>query len=74
MSLKLCFITGFKHKPSYVVRRTLNVTEQFNQLDDTIATELLLAITRGINGVPTFSESREREYEFLNMLSTELTA
>ena len=56
------------------MRRTLNVTEQFNQLDDTIATELLLAITRGINGVPTFSESREREYEFLNMLSTELTA
>ena len=74
MSLKLCVITGFKHKPFYVVRTTLNVTEQFNQLDDTIAAELLLAITRGINGVPTFSESREKEYEFLNMLSTELTA
>lgn len=56
------------------MRTTLNVTEQFNQLDDTIAAELLLAITRGINGVPTFSESREKEYEFLNMLSTELTA
>ena len=44
-----CSITGFKHKPSPIMRTILKVAEQFKQLDGVITTGFLAAITRSIN-------------------------
>ena len=44
-----CFITAFKHKPSYVVRTIHDISDQLNQLDDVITSELIPAITGGMH-------------------------
>ena len=43
------FITAFKHKPSYIMRTLPDISDQLNQLDEVIASELIPAITGGIN-------------------------
>ena len=43
------FIKGFKHKSKYFMRTIPNIKTQLKQLDDVIRTELIPAITGGIN-------------------------
>ena len=44
-----CFITGFKHKPTYFMRTIPNISKELKQLDDVVRTEFIPAITGGIN-------------------------
>ena len=44
-----CFITGFKHKPTYFIRTIPNIGKEVKQLDDVARTEFIPAITGGIN-------------------------
>ena len=44
-----CFITAFKHKPSYIMRTIPGITDQLNQLDELITSEFIPAITGGIH-------------------------
>ena len=44
-----CFITAFKHKPSYIMRTIPGITDQLNQLDEVIISEFISAITGGIH-------------------------
>ena len=43
-----CFITAFKHKPSYIMRTIPDISDQLNQLDEVITSEFIPAITGGI--------------------------
>ena len=43
------FIRGFKHQPIYFMRTIPNIKTQLKQLDDVIRTELIPAVTGGIN-------------------------
>ena len=42
-----CFITAFKHKPSYIMRTIPDISDQLNQLDEVITSEFIPAITGG---------------------------
>ena len=44
-----CFITAFKHKPSYIMRTIPGIKDQLNQLDELITSEFIPAITGGIH-------------------------
>ena len=44
-----CFITAFKHKPSYIMRTIPDISDQLNQLDELITSEFIPAITGGIH-------------------------
>ena len=44
-----CFITAFKHKPSYIMRTIPDISDQLNQLDEVITSEFIPAITGGIH-------------------------
>ena len=44
-----CFITGFKHKPTYFMRTIPNISNQLKQLDEIVRTEFIPAISGGIN-------------------------
>ena len=44
-----CFITGFKHKPTYFMRTIPNNGKELKQLDEVVRTEFIPAITGGIN-------------------------
>ena len=84
-------IKGFKHKSIYFMRTIPNIKTQLKQLDDVIRTELIPAVTGGVNcseterrlvslpprfgglGIPIFSESAQKEYEFSIILSKDLT-
>ena len=43
-----CFTTAFKHKPSYIMRTIPDISDQLNQLDEVITSELKPTITGGI--------------------------
>ena len=43
-----CFITGFKHKPTYFMRTIPNIGKELKQLDDVVRTEFIPAITGGL--------------------------
>ena len=43
------FITAFKHKPSYIMKTTPDISDQLNQLDEVITSEFIPAITRRIH-------------------------
>ena len=45
----LCFITGFKHKPTNFMRTIPNISNQPEELDEIIRTEFVPAIAVGIN-------------------------
>ena len=42
-----CFITAFKHKPSYIMRTITDISGMLNQLDAVITSEFIPAITVG---------------------------
>ena len=44
-----CFITGFKHKPTYFMRTIPNIGKELKQIDDVVRTEFIPAVTGGIN-------------------------
>ena len=44
-----CFISGYKHKLSYCMRTIPDIGHLLKRVDDVILTELILAITGGIN-------------------------
>ena len=44
-----CFITAFKHKPSYIMRTIPGIKDQLNQLVELITSEFIPAITGGIH-------------------------
>ena len=44
-----CFVTGFKHKPTFCMRTIPNISNQLKRPDEVITTEFILAITSGIN-------------------------
>ena len=44
----LCFITGFKHKPTYFMCTIPNIGEELEQLDDVVRTEFVPAIMEGL--------------------------
>ena len=44
-----CFITAFKHKPSYIMRTIPDISDQLNQFDEVITSEFIPAITGGIH-------------------------
>ena len=44
-----CFITAFKHKPSYIMRTIPDISDQLNQIDEVITSELIPVITGGIH-------------------------
>ena len=44
-----CFITAFKHKPSYIMRTIPDISDQQNQLDKLITSKFIPAITGGIH-------------------------
>ena len=44
-----CFITVFKHKPSYMMRTIPDISVQLKQLGEVITSELIPAITGGIH-------------------------
>ena len=44
-----CFVTGFKHKPTFCTRTIPNISNQLKRSDEVITTEFILAITGGIN-------------------------
>ena len=44
-----CFITAFKHQPSYIMRTIPDITHQLNQRDQLITSEFIPAITGGIH-------------------------
>ena len=44
-----CFITAFKHKPSYIMRIIPDNFDQLNQLDKVITSEFIPAIMGGIH-------------------------
>ena len=44
-----CFITGFKHKLTYFMRTIPDISNQLKQLDKTVTTEFIPAISAGIN-------------------------
>ena len=44
-----CFITAFKHKPSYIMRTIPDISNQLNQFDEVITSEFIPAITGGIH-------------------------
>ena len=44
-----CFITAFRHKPSYIMRTIPDISDQLNQLDEVITSEFIPAITGGIH-------------------------
>ena len=44
-----CFITTFKHKPSYIMRTIPDISDQLNQFDEVITSEFIPAITGGIH-------------------------
>ena len=44
-----CFITAFKHKPSYIMRTIPDISNQLNQFDEAITSEFIPAITGGIH-------------------------
>ena len=44
-----CFITAFKHKPSYIMRSIPDISDQLNQLDEVITFEFIPAITGKIH-------------------------
>ena len=83
-----CFITAFKHKPSYIMRTIPDISDQLNQLDELITSEFIPAITGGIHcsdierkllslplnlGIPIFAEISNQEYEYSLMLSKDLS-
>ena len=88
----LCFVTRFKHKPTFYMRTIPNISGHLKQLDEVITIEFIPAITSGINcsaierkltslppkldgmGIPIFSDIADREYEFSQMLSNDLTS
>jgi len=43
-----CFVTGFKHKPSYIIRTIPDINSQLRLLDDFITNEFVPALTNGI--------------------------
>ena len=46
-----CFITGFKHKPTYFMCTIPNIGKELKQLDDVLRTEFMRAITWGLTVV-----------------------
>ena len=83
-----CFITAFKHKPSYIMRTIPDISDQLNQRDQLITSEFIPAITGGIHcsdierkllslplnlGIPIFAEISNQEYEYSLMLSKDLS-
>lgn len=44
-----CFITAFKHKPSYIMRTIPDISDHLKQLDEIITYEFIPAITGGIH-------------------------
>ena len=44
-----CFVTGFKHKPTFYIRTILNISSHLKRLDEVITTEFIPAITGGVN-------------------------
>ena len=44
-----CFITAFKHKPSYIMRTIPDISDHLNQLDELITSKFIPAVTGGIN-------------------------
>ena len=44
-----CFITAFKHKPSYTMRDIPDISDQLNQLDEVITSKFIPTITGGIH-------------------------
>ena len=43
-----CFITGFKHKPTYFMRTIPNIGKELKQIDGVVRTEFIPAITGGL--------------------------
>ena len=83
-----CFITAFKHKPSYIMRTIPDISDQLNQLDELITPEFIPAITGGIHcsdierkllslplnlGIAIFAEISNQEYEYSLILSKDLS-
>ena len=87
-----CFVTGFKHNPTFYMRTISNISSHLKRLDEVITTEFIPEITSGINcsdierklmslppklggtGIPRFCDIPDREYEFSQMLSNDLTS
>ena len=87
-----CFVTGFKHKPTFFMRTIPNISSHLKRLDEVITTEFIPATAGGIicsgierklvslppklggMGIPIFSNISDREYEFSQMLSNDLTS
>ena len=44
-----CFITAFRHKPSYIMKTIPDISDQLNQLDEVITFEFIPAITGEIH-------------------------
>ena len=70
-----CFITAFKHKPSYIMRTAPDIFDQLNQLDEVITSEFIPVITGGIHcsNIERKLLSLNQEYEYSLMLSKDLS-
>ena len=87
-----CFVTRFKHKPTFFMKIIPNISSHLRQLDEVITIEFIPAIQGGRNcsgierklmslppnmggmGIPIFSDIADRDYEFSQMLSNDLTS
>ena len=87
-----CFVTGFKHNPTFYMKTIPKISSHLKRLDEVITTEFIPEITSGINcsdierklmwlprklggtGIPRFFDIPDREFEFSQMLSNDLTS
>ena len=42
-----CFVSGYKHKPTYIMRTIPNISHQLDKIDHLILTKFIPAITGG---------------------------